>query len=392
MESLKQALSAPTGAPVALPFSAYRDVDVYELEMEHAFRGDWVAVCSVSELTEPGSYRSVVIGDELVAVVRGADGELRALSNNCRHRGTMLLDDGFGRLEGTSIVCPYHAWSYDHQGSLRGVPLPGSVEIDRSEHCLPNYPIEIWLGVIFVNVSGTARPLSERLAGVNELLQGYDLDRYTMQTPGFGSGEYLVEANWKLVMANAIEPYHLFKVHETTLETIHPTKTTIYLEGSAEWTVIGGDYVTHDEKHSWEPEAMTEFERGRYLLVSLPPSFVAVITRDQWFYAIAHPDGVDKTRFIGNGFTPPELYDEQLANVEEASAFVAAFGAEDLHIMERGQASLRSRVATGGNLVEMERILGDMHQYLGARLFGFEPDPVYSEAKEHFRRHSNAAQ
>lgn len=398
MKALKKALSAPATAPRALPFSAFRDPEVYDLEMEKAFCGDWVAVCSERELTEPGSYFSQFIGNEPIAVIRGADGRIRAMSNNCRHRGTMLLDRGFGKLAGTSIICPYHAWTYSDRGELRGVPYPGSVDVDKAEHCLPTYPIETFLGVVFVNVDGNAQPLSERLAGIDKTLRGYDLDRYTALAPGYAAESpgstgrsRQVEANWKLVMANAIEPYHLFKLHETTLEPLYPTKDHIYLEGSSEWTVIGGNYVTHPELYPWEPDCMTEFERGRYLLISVPPSFVAIVSRDEWYYAIAHPDGVDRTLFGGGGFMPPELYDERVANREQVDALVEAFNAEDLWIMERGQLSMRSRRATGGPLVQSERILGDLHRFLASRMFGIAPEPFHSEADDHMRRLAAAA-
>ena len=121
MNALKEVTAAPPGAARALPFFSYRDPEVFDLEMERLFRGDWVAVCSANALQEPGSYRALSIGGEPVAVVRGKDGQLRALSNACRHRGTQLLDTGLGSV--SSIVCPYHAWAYGLDGRFRGAPI-----------------------------------------------------------------------------------------------------------------------------------------------------------------------------------------------------------------------------------------------------------------------------
>ena len=92
MEQLLAATTANPAAGVALPFSAYREPEVFECEMERAFRGDWVAVCPAAQLPEAGDYVALSIGGEPVVVLRGRDGALRALSNVCRHRGTPILD------------------------------------------------------------------------------------------------------------------------------------------------------------------------------------------------------------------------------------------------------------------------------------------------------------
>ncbi|MEM7292467.1 MAG: Rieske 2Fe-2S domain-containing protein, partial [Pseudomonadota bacterium] len=80
----------------SLPFGVYHDETVYRQEIDSIFRSDWVFVCFEQELPEAGDFFAFSLGGESLAVVRGADGGLRALSNNCRHRGTPLLDDGFG--------------------------------------------------------------------------------------------------------------------------------------------------------------------------------------------------------------------------------------------------------------------------------------------------------
>ena len=85
------------------------------------------------------------------------DGELRAMSNACRHRGTQLLDTGHGQVN--TIVCPYHAWAFGLDGAFRGAPMTGDVAIDADAHCLPRFALEVFAGVVFVNVDGRARPL-----------------------------------------------------------------------------------------------------------------------------------------------------------------------------------------------------------------------------------------
>ncbi|MFT4929264.1 MAG: nitrite reductase/ring-hydroxylating ferredoxin subunit [Phenylobacterium sp.] len=101
----------------ALPFAVYHDPAVYQLEADKIFRHDWVFVCAEQAMAKPGDYYAFSLAGEAIVLIRAQDGQLRALSNNCRHRGTPLLDEGFGQVD-KHISCPYHAWAYDHTGAM----------------------------------------------------------------------------------------------------------------------------------------------------------------------------------------------------------------------------------------------------------------------------------
>ena len=374
MKELEHATDADPGAALALPFEAYRDPDVYEREMETMFRGDWVAVCSAASIAESGAYLALDIGGEPVVVLRGKDGELRALSNACRHRGTLLLDPGRGNV-GSSIVCPYHAWAYDQTGALRGAPMTGNVTIDANAHALPAFALEVWAGVVFVNVDGRAGSLAERLAGLEEHLAPYGVERY--DTP---SGQLFAEdwdANWKFAYENGIESYHLFKLHRDTLERVAPTRGAYYLEGSGLWTVTGGTTQADPRPYPGEPPSLGERERGRYVLVSIPPSFIGTITRDSWSWGLVHPLSHGRTRFSAEGLIPAAL--ASFTGGESGMGLTEAFLAEDREICERGQRGIQARHGSGGQLVELERVVGDFHRYLGMRLFGAQAGPRHRE-------------
>ena len=377
MNALEAATSAPAGAARSLPFSAYRDPEIFDLEMQRAFRGDWVAVCSARSLAERGAYCALQIGGEPVAVVRGKDDTLRAVSNVCRHRGTLLLDAGHGRVD--SIVCPYHAWAYGLDGRFRGAPMTGNVEIDAKAHGLPGFGLEVWAGIVFVNVDGSAEPLHERLAEAEPYLAPYAIDRFDAST-GVAPPQRWA-ANWKLAFENGIESYHLFKVHAETFEKASPTSSAYYLEGSARFSLtggaIGGDAST---PYPGEPESLGLWERSQYVLVALPPSFVGVLTRDSWSWIAIHPSGPEECLITGESLTPSAwLAWGSEADAAREQAFISAVLAEDQAICERGQQGVQARHSEGGQLVELERIVGDFHQYLGARLFGHTPDPPHRE-------------
>ena len=274
----------PVGEACSLPFAAYRDEAFFALEMERIYRRDWVAVCAEASLSAPGDYLAIDIGGEPVALVRGSDARLRALSNVCRHRGTLLLEPGADHLEKDRIVCPYHAWSYSDTGAFRGAPYSRGVAIDSGLHSLPSFRVETWMGVVFVCLSDETPPPQARLAEIAPHLAEFDMESFTVAGPL--TAPEIWAANWKLVVENAMESYHLFQVHADTLEKVTPTRGAYYIEGSAAWTLTGGAIVqaggTGLAGKLLAGLLGSNSGGDHYTLVSIPPSFVGVVTQESW--------------------------------------------------------------------------------------------------------------
>ena len=357
----------------ALPFAAYRDEALFGQEMERIYRNEWVAVCAEASLADPGDCLAVEIGGEPVALVRGRDGQLRALSNVCRHRGTLMLGPGADRIDDGRIVCPYHAWSYNDAGAFRGAPYAGGVDIAPDEHCLPSFRVEVWAGAVFVCLSRETPPLAERLAGIDRHLARFSLDEH--QAPLYDTPE-IWEANWKLIVENGMESYHLFKVHAETLERVSPTRDAYYVEGSAEWTVTGGPVL-----QLGDATRGTFVDDGdRYGLVSIPPSFVGIVSPEGWGWLAAHPLTPTTTRVFTAALTkqPRESVSKKGFDTPPPES-VAAFLEEDRAICERSQLGMAARESSGGRLVPLERVVVDFHHFLGSRLLGATPPPAHVE-------------
>ena len=353
----------------ALPFAAYTDPDIYAQERDAIFHRDWVFICAEQELAKPGDYKAVTLAGEPIVIIRGKDQTLRALSNVCRHRGTVILDDGNG--SATKLVCPYHAWTYDDQGALRGVPHPGKIEVDKSRHCLPEFNLTIWNSLVFVNLSGDAPPLADKLAGLEYYFKLFEAD--TFKNAITGDPEHW-HTNWKLAMENAMESYHLFKVHPKTLEPYSPTKDAFYIEGSAPWSVTAGKTrgMAGLAGKLWgllSSDKQAIFEH--YVLISVPPSLVGVLSYGSFAWITMLPAGVDQTQVLAAGISSSSGEDKS------AQEFTTAFFAEDKWICERGFQGMQSRYGQGGKLVELERIVVDFHNYLAWRLFDEPPRPRF---------------
>ena len=122
---------------MSLPGWLYHDPEFLEAEKRAFLRAAPQVVCHESEIAEPGEWRTLEYLGESVIVIRGDDGEVRAFSNVCRHRGSRLVDGDGGCAK--VLTCPYHAWSYARDGRLVGVPhrarISGAADRRSSAWC-----------------------------------------------------------------------------------------------------------------------------------------------------------------------------------------------------------------------------------------------------------------
>lgn len=120
----------------SLPAWTYSDPEFFALEMERVMRPSWQIVCHESDIAHAGDYHLLEFLNESIVVMRGHDGRLNAFTNVCRHRGAKILEGPSGHAK--SVVCPYHSWTYNLDGSLRGIPHREAYgEIDTANLCLP---------------------------------------------------------------------------------------------------------------------------------------------------------------------------------------------------------------------------------------------------------------
>ena len=179
-------------------------------------------------------------------VLRGDDGELRAFYNVCRHRGSRLREEANGSDKGT-IMCPYHAWCYDLKGDLVVTPKVGADEIDRSKLSLWPVHLDVWQGFVFVNlIKGSPRPLRETIGGAYDDMLGFE--RFEMDQLRIGaSSEWIVEANWKILIENYNECLHCPTVHPELVDVIPAyRKGWVFEEGRDDGGVTlasGGTYA-----------------------------------------------------------------------------------------------------------------------------------------------------
>jgi phenylpropionate dioxygenase-like ring-hydroxylating dioxygenase large terminal subunit len=230
-DALDQTLQ-PFGRSRMLPAAAYTSPDVLAWERRHLFAGTWTCVGRAAELSRscdgPVHQRALVVGDVPVLITWPGQ-RPRAWANTCRHRGHELLGDGesSGR---RSIVCPYHAWSYDLTGALQAAPgFRDAPDFDPGEHSLVELPCEVWQGWVFVHAanrlgSAAVPDFAEHIGDLDALMAPYDCERLVQ-------GErhtYEVSANWKVVTENYHECYHCPLIHPELCQVTPPNSGDNY--------------------------------------------------------------------------------------------------------------------------------------------------------------------
>jgi choline monooxygenase len=208
---IRERLSRPTGdGGTCLPNACYTDAEWLKLENERLFARTWMYAGCLDQLAQPGDAFPTTIGGKPVLLVHGRDGEIRAFHNVCRHRGAVLVDKPCKGL--AALTCPYHAWAYGLDGSLRTrLHFDGAGKHDLSGQGpgLVPIPMAMWFRAIFINLDGKAEPFEDYIAPLGARLPHHDLGALRLHK----TVEWEFRANWKLVFENYFDNYHIGTIH-----------------------------------------------------------------------------------------------------------------------------------------------------------------------------------
>jgi phenylpropionate dioxygenase-like ring-hydroxylating dioxygenase large terminal subunit len=327
----------------SVPWSWYSDPDVLRLEQERIFRRAWQYVGHEGRAAEVGARFSGWAGDVPVLVVRAEDG-LRAFLNVCRHRGSLLVET-----DGTrgSIQCPYHAWTYGLDGSLRAAPRSErEPDFDASELSLVPLRLESWGPFLFVNPDQSAPPLAETLGPLPDLLPVDELVFHSRD-------EYELTANWKIGCENYLECYHCPVAHKGFSAAYDVDPDSYRLEAVSEHVLsqfAPARGAGEGQFHFVWPNLKLNAYAGTPNL-SIGPLL---------------PAGPERSTGFLDYFFAADA-DEQW--VEELLAFDRQVGAEDRVLVERVQKGVRSGVMEEGRLLgESEQLVTRFQELVSGAL------------------------
>ena len=186
----------------------YTNTDTLQIEWDRIWRTQWLLAGLVSDVASPGDFFVFEIGPEQILVTRTDEDELKAFYNVCQHRGNRLVNECSGHAQ--DFRCPYHAWTYDLNGQLKGVPgLANFPEDPRPERPLRPVALDVWNGLIFIHLGNQPQTLTSFLGPVAEHLAGYQFADMTLVEDQTAD----IACNWKTVVDNFSELYHVDFLH-----------------------------------------------------------------------------------------------------------------------------------------------------------------------------------
>ncbi|NJS38078.1 MAG: aromatic ring-hydroxylating dioxygenase subunit alpha [Rhodobacteraceae bacterium] len=212
-----------------LPAWTYRSKALFALERENVFLSHWQVVGHVSDVPNAGDWLTFDLLGERAVVMRGQDGVVRAFHNLCRHRGARVVDGPAGQCKG-AIVCPFHGWVYNLDGSLRGAAQPKSFgDMQREEFGLKPIEMETFFGFIFLRFApGPQPPVATLLAPFAADFGSYGLEGVEpVPTTGWASD---LPVNWKSVRDVDNEGYHVAMAHPGLQDLYGRTYRDMYLD------------------------------------------------------------------------------------------------------------------------------------------------------------------
>jgi phenylpropionate dioxygenase-like ring-hydroxylating dioxygenase large terminal subunit len=366
-----------------LPLGRYTDPGYYAAELAQAFRKSWLFVGHESEAPEEGSYFIADIPFAPVLLVRGRDGEVRALLNACRHRGAPVVSDCSGKVRRT-LVCGFHAWTYDLTGKLVGVTEQRDFKnLNKEDRSLTSLRCEQWGGYLFVNFDKDAEPLLDWLGPV--------ATRYSdlVTAPGqrlAHRSEIEVSCNWKVAVEAFQETYHVKIIHaRSAAEYVEPRRTSIdlYPRGHSSMYLqrkrqLSGDSAKNRE--SFHPSnlpqiaGLPDFYAEAPPAVSLFPNIVMPLSGAGFPIISFWPISVDRLKIVVRQYGPdwgegprPDGWDKKIA------AFDVLMD-EDVLNLEPMQKSIEAAAHSGIPLSYQERRIWHLNAEI-TRLIGAQNMP-----------------
>ena len=362
VQDLRANVALPFERARAMPKSVYTSAEFAALEQAHIFARDWLCVGRADALQSPGDYLTTEISGEPVIVLRDREGQLRGLSNVCRHRMSTLLE---GRGHVRAITCPYHAWTYNLDGSLRGAPaMTLNESYCKDAIALPQIRVENWLGWIMVTLNPDAPSPSVALAGVADLVGYLGMESYTETF----REEFRWATNWKVLAENFMESYHLPACHAGTIGGSCDLALMTCPEGSDAFNyhwILKNDLVPLALAHPSNTDLTGDQRRITWLL-AIYPALLITLTPGYFWYLCLTPDGPGHVKVLfGGGMSPDWIADPAAAqHLVAVKALLDEVNVEDKGCTERVFRGLVAGLSAPGPLSHLERPNYEFAQYI----------------------------
>ena len=365
-EKLHQVTSTEASKAFTMPGSFYTSEALLDIEREQLFRKQWVCLGREEEIPEIGDYFATELVGEPILLVRAKQNRILAMSNVCRHRGMPLME---GRGNSKRLTCSYHAWTYDLEGQLVRAQGLEEHHHDFVKNCrLPEYPCETWHGFVFVNLDVNADSFigSDTVSQVEPMIEHMHIGDMRL----LFSAEQEWDANWKCLVENFLEGYHLSTVHRKTLHPFTPTRLSKHFESGDGFFGFYSYYPEEAPSRGDSHPDLNEDEKRRSLMLGIAPSSVFGISGFKVTYNLIQPVSATRLRTrIGMIGIPPETDEEKKIAEAGVDLFTRTF-AEDEAQLVKVMRGLKSRAYQSSVLAkaDYEGTIWDFYGYLARNL------------------------
>jgi len=350
----------PLEKAYTLPPDAYRLSRVFEVEKETVFYREWICIARAEQLPEPGDFILADVIDQPVIVARQNDGELRAMSAVCPHRGMPVVTENGKAMQ---FQCPYHLWKFRLDGKLISAPMMEGV--DELKDCdLAAIRVCKWEGFIFVNLDASAAPLNDRLAELNKIVGAYKMsDMRIVHSEHFDS-----PWNWKVLLENFMEAYHHIGPHRESLQGDYPAKDS-YVSGSIEngWSVLHMPKPGGNAEESALPniDGLEGEQKTSSLASTILPTMAFINSPAIAFWYQLSPKTHDSMDLTIHTMVPKSItqHPEIKAIGDLVAATIRQIHLEDIHANEGPFRGLKAPLTRQGRLSRLEEAIWQINQW-----------------------------
>jgi phenylpropionate dioxygenase-like ring-hydroxylating dioxygenase large terminal subunit len=349
---------APLECASTIPAAWYVSEGIAELERQAVFARTWQVIARADQVRQPGQFVTAELAGEPLVVIRGADKQLCAFYNVCRHHAAAVATE----VEGTANIlrCPYHGWSYGLDGSLKGAPeFEGVCGFERSQNGLVPVQVGTWEQFVFVNLDPSAPPLHEFLGRLAQRAAPLNLGALHF----FERRWYSLNCNWKVFVDNYLDGgYHVPHLHKALNSILDYKQYTIECE--ERYCLQSSPMVSSSVDAA--TAATRTGDRAWYFWQY--PNFMINLYQGYMDTNLVLPDGVDRCKVIFDFYF--DDVSESAADRNRQSIVVGErVNDEDVGICESVQRGLHSR-AYGAGRLSVRREAGEhlFHRLLAADL------------------------
>jgi choline monooxygenase len=349
---------APLPEASTIPAPWYVDPRIAHLEAQTVFTRSWQVAGRAEQVERPGQFVTANIAAEPIVVVRGADGQLRAFYNVCRHHAAKVVTEPCG--SASILHCPYHGWNYGLDGSLKGMPeFDGVKNFERHENGLVPVKADIWEAFVFVTLDPNPQPLHDFLGGLVKRCAPLGLAKLHY----FDTRVYEIACNWKVFVDNYLDGgYHVPHLHKGLSSVLDYKQYTI--ENEDRYCLQSSPMVASNEDAA--TGSTRKGDRAWYFWQY--PNFMINCYEGYMDTNLVIPIDVDHCRVIFD-FYFSDISEARREHNAQSLAVGDRVQSEDLGICEDVQRGLKSR-AYGAGRLSVRREAGEhlFHRLLAADL------------------------